>query len=156
MIALLNNKLKTNEVSAINIVKIQIKKEYFYVEDPYILKVDIPNKDIYVVFGIIKPWAEMANILTDTQSIISNMDMKPIISEAVSLSNMDTKNAEDQVTSIENNNTNNNINNNNTNNMVKSDIDIVMEQTNATRNQAIQAINQYNGDIVEAIMSLSI
>lgn len=35
------------------------------------------------------------------------------------------------------------------------DIDLVVQQTNATKGQAIKALKEHNGDIVNAIMSLS-
>ena len=37
----------------------------------------------------------------------------------------------------------------------ESDISVIMEQTNASRNKAIKALKEHNGDIVNAIMSLS-
>ncbi|CCD24644.1 Egd2p NDAI_0D03300 [Naumovozyma dairenensis CBS 421] len=37
----------------------------------------------------------------------------------------------------------------------KEDIDLVIQQTNVTKNKAIKALKEHNGDIVNAIMSLS-
>lgn len=37
----------------------------------------------------------------------------------------------------------------------ESDIQVIVEQTNTTRNKAINALREHNGDIVNAIMSLS-
>lgn len=37
----------------------------------------------------------------------------------------------------------------------ESDITVIMEQTNTSRNKAIKALKEHNGDIVNAIMSLS-
>lgn len=37
----------------------------------------------------------------------------------------------------------------------EADISVIIEQTNTTRNKAIKALREHNGDIVNAIMSLS-
>ncbi|CCC67188.1 hypothetical protein NCAS_0A06300 [Naumovozyma castellii] len=37
----------------------------------------------------------------------------------------------------------------------EADIDLVMQQTNTTKNKAVKALKDHNGDIVNAIMSLS-
>lgn len=41
------------------------------------------------------------------------------------------------------------------NGLEESDITVIMEQTNTSRNKAIKALKENNGDIVNAIMSLS-
>ncbi|CCF56983.1 hypothetical protein KAFR_0B06860 [Kazachstania africana CBS 2517] len=39
--------------------------------------------------------------------------------------------------------------------LAKEDIDLVMQQANVTKNKAVKALKEHNGDIVNAIMSLS-
>lgn len=136
--SLLAKKLKTQEMPAVDTVKLQIKKEFFNVENPFVMRVLIPTKDIYVVFGVIKPWAEESGtIMTDTKSLMADLSQDSEVPDLVSEETKPDKVEEAPTTTI------------------KSDIDMVMTQTNATRDQAMHALNKHNGDIVEAIMSLS-
>ena len=135
----LNAKLKTKILDEIDDVHVQIKKEVFQVDGLEVDKILIPNKEVYVVYGLIKPLDDTQAIVTDTNDMIKNLGL--------CADDLDDDNDNDCAPELVPT----------ANTITNSDVEEVLRQIGktVTKEQVEAVLKAKNGDIVEAIMALT-
>ena len=156
-------RLNLKEMPNILAIRITVKKDKFQIKKPQVFK--IPSENIYLIYGII----EMANsniLKVDRDEFTSALhegDSSPQITIGTGKPNDSSEEDEnknndfttDQLDMDTDMNTDMNTDVSADLGFSHNDLEIVMGQTEATKEQAINALKDANGDLIQAIMSLT-